>query len=51
METPEIAKCITKFIDRHYPKGNRDRGFAMVVLSLFLNDVNDPSSKYKITKK
>lgn len=52
MDSEEVAECITEFMDKHYPKGkSRDRGFAICVMSLFFNDLNQEDSKYKIVKK
>jgi hypothetical protein len=52
MSEDQIAQCITEFVDKHYPKRvSKDRGFALCVMSLFLNDLTDEDSKYKIIKK
>ncbi len=50
LKTSEIAHIIGSFVDHHYPKGNKNRGFALTVLAVFLLEQNKKNSKYKIIK-
>ena len=51
MEGIELANIIAEFVEKEYPKGNEDRGFAMVCLAQFLLSLDKPESKFKIVKK
>lgn len=46
----DITKVMREFVDEVYPKGNEDRGFALVCLSMFLMSLKRPKSLYKIVK-
>lgn len=48
MDTDNMSKIISDFVNEEYPKGNEDRGFALVCLTLFLMYLN---KNYDITKK
>jgi len=48
METSEITKIIEVFVDKHYPKGDKNRGFALTILAVFLLSLNEEDSKYKL---
>lgn len=51
MQTKDIIKIICDFADKHYPKGNENRGYALVVSTLLLMELNEEDSKYTIIKK
>ena len=36
MKIKEIYSMVSEFVDAEYPKGNKDRGFALAVLIGFL---------------
>lgn len=46
-----MTQIIGGFVDRHYPKGDSNRGFALTVLAIFLLQLAEKDSKYTLIKK
>jgi len=51
MKADLTAQLIGDFVNKHYPKGNRNRGFSIAILSAFLTEQFGSDSKYDIIKK
>ena len=50
MNTEDMNEVITDFVDKNYPKGTEERGFAILILALFLLEF-DKNKKWNIIKK
>jgi hypothetical protein len=50
MQAP-LLELLNLFIDKEYPKGNEDRGFAIVCLSVFITFLSSEESEYEIVLK
>ena len=49
-KSDKLTELISEFVDANYPKGKEDRGFVILILALFLQDI-EKNKKWKITKK